>query len=129
MAEQFPALTGHDSVDEKTSKATNPESGNRVESQWRPPSVKGETTMKSSLRLAPALVLVLSLPLALAGCGSNTGDRALTGAGIGAATGASIGAITPLSILPATLIGAGVGAAIGGLTSADEIDLGKPLWD
>lgn len=81
--------------------------------------------MISSLRLAPAMALVLSL----AACGSNTGDRALTGAGIGAATGASIGAITPLSILPATLIGAGVGAAIGGLTSADEIDLGKPIWE
>ena len=85
--------------------------------------------MTSSLRLAPALVLALSLPVLLTACGTNTGDRALTGAGIGAATGASIGAITPLSILPATLIGAGVGAAIGGLTSADEIDLGKPLWD
>ncbi|HKY94811.1 MAG TPA: hypothetical protein VJL84_05870 [Kiloniellales bacterium] len=81
--------------------------------------------MTSSLRLAPALALVLSL----AACGSNTGDRALSGAGIGAAAGATVGAISPLSILPATLIGAGVGAAVGGLTDADEIDLGKPLWE
>jgi osmotically inducible lipoprotein OsmB len=81
--------------------------------------------MTSSLRLVPALALVLSL----AACGSNTGDRALTGAGVGAAAGATIGAISPLSILPATLIGAGVGAAVGGLTSADEIDLGKPIWE
>ena len=81
--------------------------------------------MTSSLRMVPALALLLSL----AACGSNTGDRALTGAGVGAAAGATIGAISPLSILPATLIGAGVGAAIGGLTSADEIDLGKPIWE
>lgn len=81
--------------------------------------------MPRSLRLLPTLGLIL----ALAACGTNTGDRALSGAGIGAAAGASIGAITPLSILPATLIGAGVGAAVGGLTDADEIDLGKPLWE
>jgi hypothetical protein len=81
--------------------------------------------MPRSLRLLPTLGLVL----ALAACGTNTGDRALSGAAIGAAAGASIGAITPLSILPATLIGAGVGAAVGGLTDADQIDLGKPLWE
>jgi len=81
--------------------------------------------MTSSLRLAPALALVLGL----AACGNNVGDRALTGAGVGAAAGATIGAITPISIVPATLIGAGVGAAVGGLTTADEIDLGKPIWE
>jgi hypothetical protein len=56
------------------------------------------------------------LTLATAGCSgmSNTEQRTLTGAGIGAAGGAAVGAVTPgLGVGTGALIGAGVGAAGG----------------
>ena len=49
---------------------------------------------------------VIALGLLLAGCGSTTGDRAVSGAGIGAAAGGAIGAATQPS----------------------QVDLGKPVW-
>ena len=57
----------------------------------------------------------LAMVLVLAGCGTRPGDRALSGAAIGAGAGAIIGAATGT---PATgaAIGAAAGAAIGGLT-------------
>lgn len=70
-----------------------------------------------------------SIVALLGACGNSTGDRALSGAGIGAAAGAGIGVLTGVTIGTGALIGAGVGAAIGGLTDSDEIDLGDPLWD
>lgn len=52
------------------------------------------TTMKKTLTTAAAGIALLGLTA----CGSSTGDRALSGAGIGAAT------------------------------DKDDIDLGKPIW-
>jgi hypothetical protein len=49
---------------------------------------------------------VVIIALGLAGCGTNTSDRALSGAGIGAATGALTGAVTTPS----------------------QVDLGRPIW-
>ncbi len=65
---------------------------------------------------------------ALAGCGTTTGDRGLSGAGIGAATGAVIGAAVGAPLVGAA-IGAGSGASIGALTSRSAVDLGKPVWE
>lgn len=65
--------------------------------------------------------------IGLGGCGYSTGDRALSGAGIGAAGGAIGGA---LAGSPATgaAIGAAGGAAIGALTDPNTVNLGRPVW-
>ena len=65
--------------------------------------------------------------LALAGCGTDTGDRAASGALIGAGAGAIVGAATGN---PATgaAIGAVGGAAIGAATDPCDLDLGNPVW-
>jgi len=64
----------------------------------------------------------------LAACGTTTGDRGLSGAGIGAATGAVAGALVGAPLAGAA-IGAGAGAAIGATTSPSTVDLGRPVWD
>lgn len=64
-----------------------------------------------------------ALCLALAACGVNEEDRALTGAGIGAVGGALVGG--PIG----ALAGAGVGAATGTVTETEDVNLGEPIWD
>jgi len=78
--------------------------------------------------LPAALVFAAGMSVALAACGSSTGDRALSGAGIGAASGAGLGAATGGSVLGGAVLGGAAGAAVGGLTDQDDIDLGKPIW-
>jgi peptidoglycan hydrolase-like protein with peptidoglycan-binding domain len=76
-----------------------------------------------------SILLALAVPLALGACGSDPGERGVTGAGIGAGTGAVIGALTGgLSIAGGALIGAVVGGGAGALTTKDQIDLGEPVW-
>ncbi|MEQ8355935.1 MAG: YMGG-like glycine zipper-containing protein [Kiloniellaceae bacterium] len=72
---------------------------------------------------------VVSAALALSACGSTTGDRGLSGAGIGAAAGTAVGAVTGLGIVEGALIGAGAGGLTGALTDEDTINLGKPWWE
>lgn len=79
-------------------------------------------------RLITTTVLISGLALGLAACGSSTGDRALSGGGIGAGAGAAAGALTGGSVLGGALLGGAAGAAIGGLTKEKDIDLGKPVW-
>jgi hypothetical protein len=71
---------------------------------------------------------VIGMPLALSACGTDPGDRTLSGAGIGAAGGAIIGAVTPIGPLGGALIGGAVGGATGALTSPSDVQLGKPIW-
>ncbi|MCW5751027.1 MAG: hypothetical protein KIT81_07755 [Alphaproteobacteria bacterium] len=66
--------------------------------------------------------------LALTACGSNPGDRALSGAGIGAGIGAAGAAVTGGSAAGGAILGGAAGAAIGGLTKEKDIDLGRPVW-
>jgi len=73
-----------------------------------------------------AVAATLSL-LSLSACGYTPGDRALSGAGLGAAAGAVGGALVG-SPGTGALIGAGVGAAAGALTSPDDVYLGRPAW-
>jgi osmotically inducible lipoprotein OsmB len=73
-------------------------------------------------------LLTLGAPLLLSACGTDPGDRALSGAGIGAATGAVVGAVTPLTPAGGALIGAAVGGATGALTTPSQVNLGKPVW-
>lgn len=71
--------------------------------------------------LKKAIVVVASAA-ALAGCGTQMGDRLASGAAIGAGAGAVAGGVGALP-------GAIVGAAVGGLTSPDQVNLGKPVWN
>jgi osmotically inducible lipoprotein OsmB len=71
---------------------------------------------------------LVALVFLLAACGSSTGDRGLSGAGIGAAAGTAVGAVTGLGIIEGALIGAGAGGLTGALTDEDTIDLGDPWW-
>jgi len=70
----------------------------------------------------------LTSVLALAACGNTTGDRGLSGAGIGAAAGAVGGALVGAPAASAA-IGGAVGAAIGAFTDEKDINLGKPIWE
>ena len=72
-------------------------------------------------------VLVASLA-AVAGCGTTTQDRGLSGAGIGASAGAIIGAVTGLSVVEGAVLGAVGGGLTGALTKPDQINMGDPAW-
>lgn len=69
------------------------------------------------------ILAVTVLAVLLAACGHTTGDRALSGAGVGAALGAGAAAVTGGAVGTGALIGAGVGAATGAATNEDQIDL------
>ena len=73
-------------------------------------------------------LLAVGAPLLLSGCGTNTTDRTVSGAGIGAATGAVVGAVTPLTPIGGALLGGAIGGAAGALTTPSQVDLGKPVW-
>ena len=61
-------------------------------------------------------------------CGTTSGDRMVSGAGIGAGAGAVLGAVTGMGPGTGAAIGAAAGAATGGLTKKKQINLGKPVW-
>ena len=65
--------------------------------------------------------------LSLAGCGSSTGERAISGGGIGAGVGA-LGGFMVGAPLEGALIGGAVGAGTGALTNKNQINLGRPIW-
>ena len=73
-----------------------------------------------------AVIATASL-LCLSACGNTTGDRALSGAGIGAAGGAVVGALAG-NPLAGAAIGGAVGAGAGALTTSNQVNLGKPIW-
>jgi osmotically inducible lipoprotein OsmB len=79
------------------------------------------TTLRNSL------ISIVTLTF-LAACGQSTGDRALSGAGIGAGVGALGSAVAGGSVGTGALVGGAVGAAAGGLTKQKDVDLGKPVW-
>lgn len=80
----------------------------------------------SQPRSLAAIGAVASI-LVLSGCGTDPGDRMLSGAGIGAGAGALIGAATGTAATGAA-IGAIGGAAIGAATDPCDLDLGAPYW-
>ena len=75
-------------------------------------------------------VVVIGTALMLQGCGTNTGDRALSGGMIGAASGAAIGAAAAGGYGAAlgAAVGGVAGAATGALTSPNAVNLGRPAW-
>ncbi len=72
-------------------------------------------------------VIAAATLLFLSACGQTTGDRALSGGGIGAAGGAVAGALVGAPLAGA-LIGGAVGAGAGALTTSDQVNLGRPIW-
>ena len=66
------------------------------------------------------LVLILTA-LTISACGTATGDRGLSGAGIGAGIGVIGGP-------PGIIVGGAVGAAVGIVTKPSTVNLGKPAW-
>lgn len=79
------------------------------------------------LTIRPFAALGLAA-LMLSGCGYSRGDRALSGAALGAGGGAAVGAIAGGSPLAGAAIGGLAGAAAGALTSPNDINLGRPAW-
>lgn len=65
--------------------------------------------------------------LMLAGCGTRPSDRAVSGGAIGAGAGAVGGAAVGHPLAGAA-VGGAAGAATGGLTSPNQVDLGRPAW-
>jgi osmotically inducible lipoprotein OsmB len=72
-------------------------------------------------------IVAAAMLLCLSACGYSTGDRALSGAGIGAAGGAVAGALVGAP-LEGAVIGGAVGAGTGALTSPNQVNLGRPIW-
>jgi osmotically inducible lipoprotein OsmB len=68
------------------------------------------------------IILATTATLALAGCGTQMGDRLASGAAIGGSVGLAAGGVGAIP-------GALVGAAVGGLTSPEQVNLGKPVWN
>lgn len=64
----------------------------------------------------------------LAACGTQPGERAVSGGALGAAGGAAVGGLTGGSMLGGALLGGAAGAAAGALTSPSDVNLGRPAW-
>ena len=84
--------------------------------------------LKNKLILGIAAAAALALTIPLAGCGTDPGDRALSGAMLGAAGGAIIGGAAGNAGAGAA-IGAGVGAVAGVATDPCDVNLGDPVWN
>ena len=63
------------------------------------------------------VILTAAAILALAACGNNPTDRALTGGAIGAGTGAVVGSATGIGPVGGAVVGGVGGAAIGAATT------------
>ncbi len=83
-----------------------------------------QTTLKD---FGTAAILVL--PILLGACGETRGDRALSGAGIGAAAGTVGTAIMGGNPVTGAILGGAAGAATGAITDPDDVNLGRPVWD
>src|SRR5712675_1109015 len=81
-----------------------------------------EMTMRTTI-----LIAGFAATLLVAGCGSDPGDRAASGALLGAAGGAAIGAAAGNPALGAAA-GAVGGAVIGAATDPCDLNLGDPVW-
>jgi hypothetical protein len=86
---------------------------------------------RSSRRGHPAcrvcVAFALMAGLMLSGCGSSSGDRALSGAGIGAAVG-GVGGLMLGAPVTGAAVGAAAGAVTGAVTDKKQVNLGKPIW-
>ncbi len=67
-----------------------------------------------------AVSVLLPLALSVSACGDTWGERAVTGAGIGACSGLAVGAIAGWPLLAPALVGTAVGAGIGAATAPQK---------
>lgn len=67
-------------------------------------------------------MILIAAALLLSACGTQTGDRIASGAGIGAGTGVLLGPI-------GAGVGALVGAGVGAFTEPEQVNLGEPVWN
>jgi osmotically inducible lipoprotein OsmB len=65
------------------------------------------------------LAAIVPLAMLVSACGETWGQRATTGAGIGAAAGAGVGLLAGFPLIGSTLIGGLVGAGVGAGTSKE----------
>ena len=70
-----------------------------------------------------AFAVLVSSTLLLAACGNTTGERALSGAGIGAGAGAVGTALTGGNPWAGAAVGGIAGGVVGAVTDEDDIDL------
>lgn len=73
-------------------------------------------------------IIISVMAAGLGGCGYNRGDRAASGALIGAGGGAAIAAMTGGAPLAGALIGGAIGAVGGAATNGHDLNLGRPFW-
>ncbi len=73
------------------------------------------------------MIIGFAAALLVAGCGTSTGDRLVSGAAIGAAGGAAIGALAGNPGMGAAA-GAIAGGAVGAATDPCDLNLGDPVW-
>ncbi len=71
------------------------------------------------------IIAVTAVVLTLSACGYNKGERALSGAGIGAGAGAVGAAILGADPLTGAVVGGAAGAATGALTSPDDVNFDR----
>lgn len=74
-----------------------------------------------------AMGAALASVLVVAACGTDPGDRAVSGGLLGAGAGAAIGAATGNPAAGAA-IGAAAGAVTGAVTDPCTLNLGDPVW-
>jgi hypothetical protein len=78
------------------------------------------------IRNTVLLGVITASALSLAACGTDPGERALSGGLLGAGAGAAIGAATGGSAATGALIGGAAGAVGGAATSPCDVDLNAP---
>jgi len=64
----------------------------------------------------------------LAGCGHSAGDRAVSGALLGAGARAAISGMTGGNLGTGAVAGGGLVAAGGAISSGRNVNLGRSLW-
>jgi len=68
------------------------------------------------------IVILAAAALALAGCGTQMGNRIASGAAIGGGVGLVAGGVRAIP-------GAIIGGAVGAFTPPENVNLGDPVWD
>lgn len=81
------------------------------------------------MRSMTVVAAMTAVALGLSACGETTGERAVTGGGLGAGLGAATAAAASGNIGIGALMGGGLGIALGALMTSQQVDLGKPAWD
>ena len=74
------------------------------------------------------MLAALLASTALAGCGTTTEDRAVSGGLLGAGGGAIVAGATGGSVGTGLVVGAVAGAVVGAVSDPCKLNLGDPFW-